>query len=147
MEVILLKHVEHLGRRGEVVKVRPGYARNFLLPRRMAVRATVGAKRLVAQEARQFEAVDKRQREDAGAFADRLRETTLTIAVKADEDKKLYGSVGASEVHAALVQQGFDIPRKNVVLDTPIKLLGEYEVPVKLHLDVRGAIKVSVVQE
>ena len=147
MEVILLKHVESLGRRGQVVKVRPGYARNFLLPRRMAVLATGGAKRLVEQESRKFEEVDQRARTDANAVAERLAEAQLSIAVKADEDGKLYGSVGPVEVHGALEQAGFDIPRKNVVLVQHIKMLGEYEVPVKLHLDVRGAVRVSVVQE
>jgi large subunit ribosomal protein L9 len=147
MEVILLKHVESLGRRGEVVKVRPGYARNYLLPRRMAMLATTGAKRLVEQESRKFEEVDMRAREDAQGVAARLGETTLTIAVKADEEGKLYGSVGALEVCAALAQEGFRIPRKNVVLVQHIKMLGEYEVPVKLHLDVRGSVTVSVVQE
>lgn len=147
MEVVLLKHVESLGRRGEVVRVRPGYARNYLLPRRMAVLATTGAKRLVTQESRKFEELDKRAREDASGMAERLREATLTIPVKADEDGKLYGSVGPLEVCNALAQEGFDIPRKNVVLDQHIKMLGEYEVPVKLHLDVRGSVKVSVVQE
>ena len=147
MEVILLKHVESLGRRGQVVKVRPGYARNFLLPRRMAVLATGGAKRLVEQESRKFEEVDQRARTDANAVAERLAEAQLSIAVKADEDGKLYGSVGPVEVHGALEQAGFDIPRKNVVLVQHIKMLGEYEVPVKLHLDVRGTVRVSVVQE
>ena len=147
MEVILLEHVESLGRRGQVVKVRPGYARNFLLPRRKAVLATTGAKRLVEQESRKFEEADKRARADAGGLAERLAEMQLTIAVKADEDGKLYGSVGPVEVHAALEAQGFEVPRKNVVLDQHIKMLGDYEVPVKLHLDVRGTVKVSVVQE
>ncbi len=147
MEVILLEHVESLGRRGQVVKVRPGYARNYLLPRRKAVLATTGAKRLVEQESRKFEEADKRARADAGGLAERLAEMQLTIAVKADEDGKLYGSVGPVEVHAALEEQGFVVPRKNVVLDQHIKMLGDYEVPVKLHLDVRGTVKVSVVQE
>ena len=147
MEVILLEHVESLGRRGQVVKVRPGYARNFLLPRRKAVLATTGAKRLVEQESRKFEEADKRARADAGGLAERLAEMQLTIAVKADEDGKLYGSVGPVEVHAALEEKGFEVPRKNVVLDQHIKMLGDYEVPVKLHLDVRGTVKVSVVQE
>ena len=147
MQVILLKHVESLGRRGEVVKVRPGYARNFLLPRRMAVLATLGAKRLVEQESRKFQEIDLRARDGAKLVAARLAEVAVTIAVKADEDGKLYGSVGPLDVHAALEQQGFDIPRKSVVLDQHIKNLGDYEVPVKLHLDVRGSVKVSVVQE
>jgi large subunit ribosomal protein L9 len=147
MEVILLKHVEGLGRRGQVVKVRSGYARNFLLPRRMALRATMGAKRLVEQEARKFEELDLKARSSAAEVAERLAALTLTIPAKADEDHKLYGSVGTTEIHHALVQEGLALERKQVVLDHPIKLLGEYDVAIKLHLDVRGTVKVNVVQE
>jgi large subunit ribosomal protein L9 len=147
MEVILLKHVEQLGRRGEVVKVRPGYARNYLLPRRMAVMVTAGAKRLVEQESRKFVESDREARAGAEEMAAQLAELQLAIAAKADEDGRLYGSVGTGEVHTALVQKGFPIERKQVVLDKPIKVLGEFEVPVRLHLDVRGTVKVSVVQE
>jgi large subunit ribosomal protein L9 len=147
MEVILLKHVQHLGRRGEVVKVRPGYARNYLLPRRMAVLSTSGAKRLVEQESRKFEEIDLKARTTAEELATRLSELQLAIPAKADEEGKLYGSVGTGEIHTALVQKGVPIERKQVVLDKPIKALGEFEVAVRLHLDVRGTVQVSVVQE
>ncbi len=147
MEVILLAHVDGLGRRGQVVKVRPGYARNFLLPRRLALRATPGAKRLVQQEARQFEATDQQVRRVAEELAARLGGVELNIPVKADEEGKLYGSVGAAEIHTALLQQGVTVERKQVVLDHAIKHLGTQEVPVRLHLDVRGSVKVNVVQE
>lgn len=147
MEVILLKHVEGLGRRGEVVKVRSGYARNFLLPRRLALRATMGAKRLVEQEARKFESVDLKARANAAEVAERLAALQLSIAAKADEDGKLYGSVGTPEIHHALAQEGLPLERKQIVLDHPIKLVGEYDVSIKLHLDVRGTVKVNVVQE
>jgi large subunit ribosomal protein L9 len=147
MEVILLKHVEGLGRRGQVVQVRSGYARNFLLPRRMALRATQGAKRLVQQEARKFEELDLKARSNAAEVAERLAALQLSIAAKADEDGKLYGSVGAMEIHHTLVQEGLPLERKQIVLEHPIKMLGEYEVSIKLHLDVRGTVKVNVVQE
>lgn len=147
MEVILLEHVDHVGRRGELVKVAPGYARNYLLPRRMAVLVTPGAKRLVEQEARKFEEKDLRARTDAAGVSERLASLELTIPVKADEDGKLYGSVGPNEVHAALVEHGFTTDRKQVILDQHIKMLGIYEVSVKLHLDVRGTVKVNVVRE
>ena len=147
MEVILLKHMENLGRRGEVVAVTPGYARNFLLPRKLAMRATAGAKRLVEQEARKFEALDLRVRNDAQEIASRLQDMELSIPVKADEDGKLYGSVAVQDVHAALHEKGVEVTRKQVVLDQPIKMLGEYEVGVKLHLDVKGTVQVKVVQE
>jgi len=147
MEVILLKHVENLGRRGQVVQVKSGYARNFLLPRRLAVQATPGAKRLVEQESRKFEQQDHQARDVAAELAERLAPVELTIAVKADEDGKLYGSVGPAEVQAALAQHGFTLERKQVVLDPHLKQLGTYEVPVRLHPDVRGNVKVNVVPE
>lgn len=147
MEVILLEHVEHLGRRGQLVHVKPGYARNYLLPRRLAVMATPGAKRLVDQESRQFQATDRQARETAGEAAARLAALELVIPVKADEDGKLYGSIGPLEVQAALAQQGMTVERKQIVLDPHLKQLGSYEVSVRLHADVRGTVKVSVVQE
>jgi large subunit ribosomal protein L9 len=147
MEVILLKHMENLGRRGEVVAVAAGYARNYLLPRKLAMRATTGAKRLVQQEARKFESLDLRVRNDAQELAGRLQDLELSIAAKADDDGKLYGSVAVQDVHAALTGKGIDLTRKQVVLEHPIKAVGEYEVGVKLHLDVKGTIKVKVVKE
>ena len=147
MEVILLKHMEHLGRRGEVVAVAAGYARNYLLPRKLAMRATSGAKRLIDQEARKFETLDLRVRTDAEELASRLQQMELSLAAKADEDGKLYGSVTSHDVHAALTAKGIELERKRVVLDHPIKTTGEYEVSVKLHLDVQGTVKVTVVPE
>ncbi len=147
MDVILLEHVDGLGRRGQVVKVRPGYARNFLMPRRLALQASLGVKRLVQQEARKFEVTDLRARTGAAAMAEKLAAVEMSIAVKADEDGKLYGSVGPLEIQHALAQQGIQLGRKQVVLDHPIKTLGTHEVPVRLHLDVRGTVKVNVVQE
>lgn len=147
MEVILLKHVENLGSRGEVVQVQPGFARNYLLPRRIAVRATVGAKRLVEQEARKFQKQDAKARTDAKSIGDRLASAVLTIKVKADEEGKLYGSVGTQEISEALAEQDFQITRKQILLEHPFKALGEVEVVVKLHHDIRGAVKVNIVQE
>ena len=147
MEVILLKHMENLGRRGEVVAVAAGYARNYLMPRKLAMRATAGAKRLIEQESRKFETLDLRVRTDAQELATRLQDLELSIPVKADEDGKLYGSVALQDVHAALVDKSIDVTRKQVVLEHPIKTLGEYEVGVKLHLDVKATVKVKVVQE
>jgi large subunit ribosomal protein L9 len=106
MEVILLQHVDKLGRRGEVVRVAPGFARNFLLPRGIAALATTGAKRRVEQESRQFTAQDDQAKAQATAIAERLAGLELSIAVKADEEGKLYGSVAAADVLAAIVAQG-----------------------------------------
>ena len=146
MEVILLKHMENLGRRGEVVAVAAGYARNYLLPRKLAMRATEGAKRLVQQESRKFESLDLNVRSDALEVAARLQGLELSIAAKADEDGKLYGSVTVFDVHAALTEKGVELTRKQIVLEHPIKATGEYEVGVRLHLDVKGTVTVKVVQ-
>lgn len=147
MEVILLQHMENLGRRGDVVAVAPGYARNYLLPRKLAMRATPGARRLVEQEARKFKSVDLRVRKDAEEAAARLQDLEIALRAKADEDGKLYGSVTAQDVHAALADKGIEVGRKQVVLDHPIKSIGEFDVAVKLHLDVQGSIKVKVLAE
>ena len=147
MEVILLQHVDNLGRRGEVVKVAPGFARNYLLPRGLAAQASAGAKRRVEQESRQFLERDEHDKAAASAVAERLSGVELSMAVKADEDGKLYGSVTAAEVQAGLAAQGFEIDRRQIVLDQHLKALGTYEVPVKLHPDVRGTVKVNVVRE
>ncbi len=147
MEVILLQHVENLGRRGETVRVRPGFARNFLLPRGMAALATAGAKRRVEQESRKFRERDDRARSTATALAERVAAVELSLAVKADEEGKLYGSVSAHDVHAGLVAQGIEVERKQVVLVHNLKALGDYEVHLKLHPDVRSSVKVHVVRE
>ena len=147
MEVILLKHLETLGRRGDVVRVKPGYARNFLLPRRLAMPATPGAKRLVAQEARKFAVLDERARGEAEAMAQRLAEVELQIAVRADDDGKLYGSVSATDVAKQLLEKGVELDRRRIVVEPPIKALGSYDVQVKLHQDVRGHVKLHVVAE
>jgi len=147
MEVILLKHLENLGRRGEVVAVAAGYARNYLLPRKLAMRATSGAKRLVEQESRKFETSDLRVRTDAQELANRLQQTEISISAKADEDGKLFGSVTVQDVHAALAAKGIELERKRVILEHPIKQTGDYEVMVKLHLDVQSTVKVTVAPE
>jgi large subunit ribosomal protein L9 len=147
VEVILLQHMENLGRRGQVVRVRPGYARNFLLPRGMAAMATAGAKRRVEQESRKFSAQDDRARAEATAIAERVAGLDLAMPVKADEEGKLYGSVTAADVHAALLAQGVEVDRKKIVLEHNLKDLGAHEVHLKLHPDVRGTVKVNVVRE
>jgi large subunit ribosomal protein L9 len=147
VEVILLQHVENLGRRGQVVRVRPGYARNFLLPRGVAAMATAGAKRRVEQESRKFQAKDDRARSDATELAAKLEALALQLPVKADEEGKLYGSVSVTTLHAALTGQGLEVDRKRIVLEHPIKDLGEHAVHVKLHPDVRGTFKVNIVRE
>lgn len=147
MEVILREDVEKLGNRGQVVKVAPGYARNFLLPKRLAVAATEANKKIVEQER---EAYLRREAKVAGEAADlakMLAGITLTITQKAGENDQLFGSVTAKDIADALEKQGYTIERRKIVLEEPIKSLGEYKVPVRLHREVTAEIGVNVVKE
>lgn len=147
MEVILREDVEKLGNRGEVVKVAAGYARNFLLPRRLAVAATDANRKIVEQERQAHlrkEAKLKNEAEDLGQL---LGGVSVTIAQKAGENDQLFGSVTAKDVADALAAKNFTIDRRKVQLDEPIKQLGEYKVPLRLHRDVVIEITVTVVRE
>jgi large subunit ribosomal protein L9 len=147
MEVILREDVEKLGNRGEVVKVAAGYARNFLLPRRLAVAATDANRKIVEQERHAHlrkEAKLKSEAEDLGQL---LGGVSVTIAQKAGENDQLFGSVTAKDVADALAAKNFTIDRRKVQLDEPIKQLGEYKVPLRLHRDVVIEVTVTVVRE
>jgi large subunit ribosomal protein L9 len=147
MEVILREDVEKLGNRGEVVKVAAGYARNFLLPRRLAVAATDANRKIVEQERQAHlrkEAKLKSEAEDLGQL---LGGVSVTIAQKAGENDQLFGSVTAKDVADALAAKNFTIDRRKIQLDEPIKQLGEYKVPLRLHRDVVIEITVTVVRE
>jgi large subunit ribosomal protein L9 len=144
MEVILRDHVEHLGRRGEIVKVADGYARNFLLPRNLALPATEGNKKRVERERKLVEAREKEDRQGAEAIASRLSALDLTVARKVGENDQLYGSVTNADIAELLAEKGFEIDRRKILLPDPIKSLGETTVPVKLHRDVMAQLKVAV---
>jgi large subunit ribosomal protein L9 len=148
MEVILRQHVDNLGRRGEIVKVADGYARNYLLPRKLALLATEGNKKQVERERAKLDAVEAEEQKVASAIADRLAGIeSLEIARKVGETEALYGSVTTADIADALHAKGFDIDRRTLQLQEPIKKLGEYEVPVKLHRDVIARVKVNVIAE
>ena len=147
MEVILREHVDNLGRRGEVVKVADGYARNYLLPRKLALLVTDGNKKQIERERAKFDAVEAEEQKLAGAVADRLASVDVNISRKVGETEALYGSVTTSDIAAALSAKGFDIDRRKIQLQEPIKKLGEYEIPIKLHRDVTTKIKVRVTAE
>jgi large subunit ribosomal protein L9 len=147
MEVILREHVDNVGRRGEVVKVSDGYARNYLLPRKLALLATAGNKKQVERERSRFDAVEAEEQKVAEAMAGRLAGVEITIARKVGETEALYGSVTSSDIAEALAAKGFDIDRRKLQLAEPIKKLGEYDVPLKLHRDVITPLKVKVVAE
>lgn len=146
-DVILKEDVEHLGEAGEVVEVAPGYARNYLLPQGLALRATEGNLNRIREEQRHEERAAERVRERAEALGERLRGKSLTFNVRAGEDGTLYGSVTAQDLVERLAEDGLDVEPDRVELDRPIKELGVYNVGVDLHADVRPELKVWVVAE
>jgi large subunit ribosomal protein L9 len=147
MEVILRQHVDNLGRRGEVVKVADGYARNYLLPRKLALVATAGNKKQIERERAKLDALEAEEQKVAEAIATRLAGVEVEIARKVGETEALYGSVTTTDVAAALHAKGFDIDRRKVQLQEPIKKLGEYEIPIRLHREVAARVKVHVIAE
>jgi large subunit ribosomal protein L9 len=147
MEVILREHVEHLGRRGDLVKVADGYARNYLLPRKLALLATDSNKKQIERERAKFEIKELEEQKSAQAVADRMANLDLEISRKVGETDALYGSVTSSDIADALAAKGFELDRRKLQLAEPIKRLGEFEVPVKLHREVTVKLKVRVVGE
>lgn len=144
MEVILRDHVEHLGQRGEIVKVADGYARNYLLPRKLALPATGANRKWVERERKLAEVREGEERGAAEAIATRLNALELTITRKTGENDQLYGSVTNGDIAELLAAKGFEIDRRKILLPDPIKTLGENTVPVKLHRDVTAQVKVTV---
>jgi large subunit ribosomal protein L9 len=147
MEVILREDIEKLGGRGEVVKVAAGYARNFLLPKRLAVEATDSNRKIVEQERQAHLRKEAKQKGEAEDLSKLLSGVSVTIAQKAGEAGQLFGSVTSKDVADALAARNFTIDRRKVQLEEPIKQLGEYKVPVRLHKDVTAEITVNVVKE
>ena len=147
MEVILREHVDNLGRRGDLVKVADGYARNYLLPRKMALLATAGNKKVIERERVKFDATEAEEQKVAQAVADRLATVEIEIGRKVGETDALFGSVTNADIAELLAAKGFDLDRRKIQLHEPIKKLGDYTVPVKLHRDVVASLKVKVVAE
>src|SRR5262245_16228040 len=148
MEVILRQHVDNLGRRGEIVKVADGYARNYLLPRKLALLATEGNKKQIERERAKLDALEAEEQKAAAAIGDRLTSIeSIQITRKVGETEALYGSVTTADIADALHAKGFEIDRRKLQLQEPIKKLGEYDIPIKLHRDVVVRLKVKVVAE
>jgi len=147
MEVILRDHVDNLGKRGEIVKVADGYARNYLLPRNLALPATDANKQRISRERKIAEAREGEERVAAEAVADRLVALDLQIARKVGDNDTLYGSVTNGDIADLLKEKGFDIDRRKILLPDVIRALGETHVPVKLHRDVTAQLKITVVKE
>jgi len=147
VEVILRKDVADLGLAGEMVNVRPGYARNYLIPQGIALVATEGNRRRFEEERRQIEQSAEREREAAQQLAGELEGRELSFVRRASEGGRLFGSVTAADVADELEKDGVAVDRRAIRLDDPIKDLGEHEVPVRVHMDVEPVLKVSVVAE
>ena len=147
MEVILRDYVEKLGKRGEIVKVSNGYARNYLLPRKLALPATEGNKKHVERERKIMETREAQEKSQADAIASRLSTIDITIARRVGDTEQLYGSVTAADIAEFLKAKGFEIDRRKLILPEPIKTIGEHDVPLKLHRDVTAPLKVKVVKE
>jgi large subunit ribosomal protein L9 len=145
MELILREDVKALGKAGELVRVRPGYARNFLLPRGLAYEATEGNKKRIAGEQKARAEKQAEQKAGAEAEAAKLAAVTVTIPAKAGEEGKLFGSVTAQDIAEALAAQGQPVDKRRIDLEHPIKLLGWHTVPVRLHPEVAAEVRVQVV--
>jgi large subunit ribosomal protein L9 len=147
MEVILREHVDNLGKRGEIVKVADGYARNYLLPRKLALLATEGNKKQIEREREKFDTKEAEDKKVAEALAARVASLDVDIARRVGEHDVLFGSVTASDIASALEAKGFEVDRRKLQLAEPIKKLGAFDIPLKLHREVTATVKVKVVAE
>lgn len=147
IQVILQHDVDNVGKSGELVKVRPGFARNFLIPRSLAVAATTSAVNRITHERAVAVAKAEKVKKEARDVAAKLDGLVVTIARAVGEDDRLFGAVTLKDIHAAVVAKGFEVDRKKMHLADPIKALGSYEVPVKFLADVTATIKVEVTKK
>ena len=147
MEVILLDDLSGVGQKGTTVNVKPGFARNYLLPRKLALAVTDNNKRQIDREKKLAEARDMEEKSAAEAVAQRLGQLEIEIARRVGENDTLYGSVTSADIAQALQAKGFEIDKRKIVLADPLKALGETSVPLKIHRDVTAQVKVKVVAE
>jgi len=147
MKVILKEDIDNLGSRGDVVDVKDGYARNYLIPRAYAMRFTPGAEKVLTQERRKYDARQVKEREEAEAIAEVINGIDLTISKRVGESETLYGSVTTTDLCEMLAAKGMQLDRRKIALNAPIKKLGDYEIPVKLHREVDAAFQVHVIKE
>ena len=147
MEIILREHVDNLGRRGEIVKVADGYARNYLLPRKLALLATQGNRKHVERERKIVEARESQEKGQAEAMGARLAAVDITIARRVGDTEQLYGSVTSADIVDVLKEKGFEVDRRKLILPEPIKAIGDHTVPLKLHREVTVPLTVHVVKE
>lgn len=147
MKVVLKQDVDQLGERGQILSVAPGFARNYLIPKGLALEATPGNLKSLELRKKAWAARELREVEDAKAFAARLASTEVRVAKKAGENETLYGSVTSSEIADLLAARGLEVDRRRIVLEEPIKTLGTFAVPVKVHKSVTAQVTLQVVAE
>lgn len=147
MEVILKEDVEKLGHRGDVVKVAEGYGRNYLLPKKLAIEATKANKNVIEQMKQAAVRRSAQEKSDAEILAKQFEGVAVEFSRKTGEKDHLFGSVTSADIAEALEKKGFNVDRRKVQLDEPIKSLGEFDVPVKLHREVTARVKVTVNKE
>ena len=147
MEVILRQAIDTVGKPGDVVDVSPGYARNYLIPRGLAYLATAGNRKRIAQEKARLEAAENERIGAAQGLAAKLEAVSLTFSARVGEEEKLFGSVTAADIAHQLHEQGFEIEKRQIDLHEPIKALGVYKVPIRLHAEVKPEIRVWVIKQ
>ena len=147
MKVILRKDVETIGKAGEIVEVKNGYARNYLIPQGLALEASKGNVKRFEQEKKSLELQKNREKKAAEKEAEKLNDTSITISVSVGEEDKLFGSVTSQDIANALEEKGFALDKRKILLDEPIKALGIYSIPIKLHPEVEAKVKVWVVKK
>jgi large subunit ribosomal protein L9 len=147
MQIILQEDVEKLGNRGEIVTVAEGYARNFLLPRKLALEATEGNMKRLEKMRAAFAKKEAVERGDAQKLSEMLAGVSLELSRKSGENDQLFGSVTSADISEALAAKGFTIDKRKITLAEPIKTIGEFEIPIKLHRDVANSVKLSVKKE
>jgi large subunit ribosomal protein L9 len=147
MEVILRQAIENLGNPGDVVTVKPGYARNYLLPRGLAYEATPGNLKRIAAERQRLEAAENNRRDAAKDLAKRIEEVSLTFSARVGEEGKLFGSITATDIANQLEAQGVQVEKRQIDLHEPIKTLGVFRIPIRLHADVRPEVRVWVIKQ
>ena len=144
MKVILKNDVPKIGRKGELLEVKEGYARNYLIPNGLAMEATGGTMKQFEEEKKSNDRRKAKEKEEAQALAARLKAVALSLKHKAGEEGRLFGSITSAEIAEALKAKGFEIDKKKIVLDEPIRLVGSYDVRVKLHPEVSASVPVEV---
>lgn len=147
MKVILKKKYAELGDVGSIVKVKSGFARNFLVPNGIAMVATPSNLKVIEQEKKQYEVAERRAAEEAEALKVKLEATSVTAELQVGEEDKVFGAITSKVIAELLTEKGFEIDRRKIVLDEPLKALGVYEIPVRLHPDVEAKVKVWAVKQ